>query len=69
MTCPQCGCFMTRLVECHKAMELGPNDELVEKQTAIFYQQCQRHTCLHTETVGIEVAETTLPYYAVLSEA
>lgn len=68
MNCPECGCFMARLVESHRVHEIGPQDELLEKQTVHFYNQCNRGGCRYAEADGIEVEEQTLPYYAVFIE-
>ena len=65
MSCPHCGCPMAGLVECHRQLDYGPDDELIQKQTTCFYRQCYHVPCRYVEITHIEVIETTLPYYAV----
>ncbi len=65
MKCRHCGGSVARLVECYRELELGANDELIEKRTTHIYLQCNRDGCRYTWTEDIEVEETTLPYQAV----
>jgi len=64
MNCPQCGGLMAKLVECHKELDIGPNDETTQKLTTHLYRQCNNDGCKYAETVEVQVEESTLPYYA-----